>query len=289
MSGRSVFQILVVVFILSVYMQAQTPAAEKLTNRQVISLHRAGLTEDLIVRKILSSEPNFDFSTEALIELKRGGVGDKIVFAMLRVQAEKEVDVASPGSATARPDNLPPDPAYGIYLSARSSGTGSMIRLLPSVSVQNRVGGHFTRAIIPLGFGKIKTKANLPGKRADLQITDPRPVFYFYLDAASGGLNSRSGIPASPKEIVLVRFHIRKDEREIAIAKENSYAGKGGLSDEYVIDFEFEALGGGKYRVFPKKPLAAGEYAFFLVSSGQSNISPGIGLKFFDFGIRGKN
>lgn len=83
-----------------------------------------------------------------------------------------------------------------------------------------------------------------------------------------------------------MKFNIRNNEREIAITKENSYGVKGGLSDEYVIEFEYESLGDGKFRVYPKEPLEVGEYAFYLADSGNSNVSSGIGLKFFDFGVR---
>ncbi|MCV4940064.1 hypothetical protein OFC17_35350, partial [Escherichia coli] len=80
---------------------------------------------------------------------------------------------------------------------------------------------------------------------ATLQITTTQPVFYFYLDVTSGGLNTSSGIPSTPNEFTLIRFNIRSDNREVTIAKANSWGGKGGLSDEYVVPLKAEDLGNG--------------------------------------------
>ena len=159
-----------------------------------------------------------------------------------------------------------------------------MTQLAPNVSAQNRTGGMFTSQMT-YGIGKVKTKANLPGRTASLQIENAKPVFYFYLDVTSGGLNTSSGVPSTPNEFALVRFNQRSDNREVTIGKANVFGAKGGLSDEYVVQFTPENLGNGIFKITPNINLTKGEYAFYLVNSGNSNASAAIGAKFFDFGI----
>ena len=135
------------------------------------------------------------------------------------------------------------------------------------------------------GIGKVKIKANLPGRNAKLQIENMKPVFYFYLDVTSGGLNTSSGIPSTPNEFTLVRFNQRSDNREVTIGKANAFGAKGGLSDEYVVQFTTEDLGNGVFKITPSTNLQKGEYGFYLVNSGNSNASTAVGAKFFDFGV----
>jgi hypothetical protein len=182
------------------------------------------------------------------------------------------------------PNNPMSKHSYGIYLYEVRGEQRKMTQLAPNVSAQNRTGGTFTSSLT-YGIGKVKVKSNLPGRNASLQIKDSQPVFYFYLDVSSGGLNTASGIPSTPNEFAMVRFNQRSDNREVTIGKMNAFGGKGGLSDEYVVQFNAEDMGNGVYRVTPSGPLRAGEYAFYLLNSGNSNASAAVGAKFFDFGV----
>jgi hypothetical protein len=271
---------------------AQTPGAQEeiMTNDEVISLAKAGLSGAVVINKIRTSKSNFDLSTDALIKLKQAGVSDDIVTAMLEAKSGKTVSTTTTTTPSAVGNGNPNDPSsphdYGIYLYENKNEVRKMTQLAPNVSAQNRTGGGFTASITPLGLGKVKTKANLPGTTATLQIQDAQPVFYFYLDTKSGGLNTSSGIPSTPNEFALVKFNIRSDNREVTIAKSNAYGGKGGLSDEYVVPFNAESLGNGVFKITPKAPLKNGEYGFYLINSGGSNTSAAVGAKFFDFGVK---
>jgi hypothetical protein len=260
---------------------------EVMTNDEVISLTKAGLAGSVIIGKIRTSKSNFDMSTDALIKLKQSGVPDDVVTAMLEAKSGKGAGTS--GAAAVGPTGDPNDPMakknYGIYLFEERDGQRKMTQLQANVSAQNRTGGKFTASITPFGLGKVKKKANLPGRNAALQISSTSPVFYFYLDSTSGGLNTASGIPSTPNEFTLVRFNQRSDNREVTIAKENSWGGKGGLSDEYVVPLQAEDLGNGIFKVTAGVDLKKGEYGFYLLNSGNSNVSDGVGSKFFDFGV----
>lgn len=261
-------------------------AQDAMTNDEVIALTKAGLAGSIIVGKINTSKTNFDMSTDALIKLKQAGVADDVVGAMLAAKSGKGGVIASSNSAGVGDPN---DPAskhgYGIYLYEEKDGQRKMTQLNPSMSGQNRTGGQFTASMTPFGLGKVKTKTNLPGRNAALQIQTVAPVFYFYLDNSTGGMNTASGIPSNPSEFTLVRFNQRSDNREVTIAKSNSWGAKGGLSDEYVVGLKAEDLGNGVFRVTPTADLKKGEYGFYLLNSGNANTAAGVGSKFFDFGV----
>ena len=269
-------------------------AQETMTNDEVITLTKAGLSGPIIEGKIRSSKTNFDMSTDALIKLKQAGVSDAIVAAMLEAKSGKPMMASGGGSisndsATVGALGDPNDPMsrhnYGIYLYEETDGGRKMTALKPTVSAQNRTGGLFTSSLT-YGIGKVKTKTNLPGRNAALQLQSTSPTFYFYLDITSGGLNTASGVPSDPNEFTLVNFNQRSDNREVTIGKSNAFGAKGGLSDEYVVKVTAQDMGNGIFKVTPVSPLKKGEYGFMLVNSGNSNTAAGVGAKFFDFGVQ---
>lgn len=68
---------------LSISLVAQT---EMLTNASVIELTRAGLTPEVILKKVTGSRSAFDLSTAGLVELKRSGVDDGVISMMIEHQ-----------------------------------------------------------------------------------------------------------------------------------------------------------------------------------------------------------
>lgn len=260
---------------------AQPAAEAPMTNEEVIMLAQAGLSPSIIIGKIRSGRSDFNLSTDSLIKLKQAGVTDDILAAMLEAKSGKTVTAGTP---LADPNDPMTKHNYGIYLYEEVAGTRKMTQLRPAVSAQNRTGGVFTSSIT-YGISKVKIKSNLPGRNAALQIADTQPVFYFYLDVTSGGLNTASGIPSDPSEFTLIRFNQRSDNREVTIGKSNAFGAKGGLSDEYVVQFTATDLGNGVFKITPSGPLPKGEYGFYLVNSGNSNTSAAVGAKFFDFGV----
>jgi len=69
-----------------------------LTNKDIIQLVKAGLSEDIIVSLIRKSATRFDLTPEALIELKQEGVGDLIIKAMIEsssVEVSQEIAIGT--------------------------------------------------------------------------------------------------------------------------------------------------------------------------------------------------
>ncbi len=284
MKTRFIFSLLIAMMLcIGAYTNVRAQG-EVMTNDEVITLTRAGLSSSIIVGKIRSSKSDFDLSTDALIKLKQSGVSDDIVTAMLEAKSGKSTASAAGPSMSGDPNDPMSKHGYGIYLYEDRGGERKMTQLAPNVSAQNRTGGMFTSGLT-YGIGKVKIKSNLPGRSATLQIKDTQPVFYFYLDITSGGMNTSSGVPSTPNEFAMIRFNQRSDNREVTIGKANAFGAKGGLSDEYVVQFNAQDMGNGVFKVTPSTPLQKGEYAFYLINSGNSNASSAVGAKFFDFGV----
>ncbi|MDQ6788755.1 MAG: hypothetical protein M3033_18280 [Acidobacteriota bacterium] len=101
----------------SVFAQAET-----LTNSEIILMTKAGLSRDLIVRKIKESGGRYDTTTQALIELKKAGVADEVIALMLdakttnadKTAAANKSQAANAGNLTVEINNqtAQPAPAY---------------------------------------------------------------------------------------------------------------------------------------------------------------------------------
>lgn len=73
------------------YVIAQTDQTA-LDNAAVVKLVKAGFKEKTIISIIASRRANFDLSTDRLIDLKRSGVTEKVILAMLARQEGLEFD-----------------------------------------------------------------------------------------------------------------------------------------------------------------------------------------------------
>jgi hypothetical protein len=76
------------VFVLSLVALAQTQssAQQALNNAAIVKLTKAGFKEKTIISIINTRLPNFDLSPDRMIELKRNGVTEKVIMAMLSRQ-----------------------------------------------------------------------------------------------------------------------------------------------------------------------------------------------------------
>jgi murein DD-endopeptidase MepM/ murein hydrolase activator NlpD len=83
---------------------------DTLRNRDVIGLSEAGVGDSVIVAKMRNAQCDFDLSTDALIELKRAGVSEGVLQAMIGGCSQ----LAGEGQSGARALMLPS--AYGYYV-----------------------------------------------------------------------------------------------------------------------------------------------------------------------------
>jgi hypothetical protein len=93
---KSFFPTTLIIFCLligcAVGVNAQNRQSEgPLTNAEIVKLVKAGFKEKTIVLIIAARLPNFDLSPDKMIQLKRAGVNETIIVAMLARQEGQEV------------------------------------------------------------------------------------------------------------------------------------------------------------------------------------------------------
>ena len=77
------------VSMLSVFGQTGTDDRDKpgtteiIANAEMVEMAKAGLSSDILIRKIRTSSTKFDLSPGALVELKQSGLGDDVISAMI--------------------------------------------------------------------------------------------------------------------------------------------------------------------------------------------------------------
>jgi hypothetical protein len=269
-----------------------------LTNESIEAMTTAGLSSTVIVAKIRASQPNFDVSSQEIIRLKRAGVQDEVINAMIDAVAEssaadraplsrsRRVSESDTSASPAAPEVGTP-PESGIYYAPEPLEVGRLVMLEPNVYIQSKETGVW-KSVLTKGVAKVRNKAVLPGSHAMVRIETRRPIFYFFFDVKSAGLSSAGtvwGPATSANEFVLARLDVRKSTRELGVGERGDYTGQQtGVNGKSVRLFDYEKLAPGVYRVKPKEDLDDGEYCFFFAGSVAASGGGG-GSKLFDFGI----
>jgi hypothetical protein len=269
-----------------------TFADDTLNNKSITDLHGLGLSDAVIIDKIKTSKCSFDTSVDALKALKSAGISGDVMGAMIVASSPAPAAAATaatpaPAPAAAAPAPLgdPNDPNAmhepGIWVLEDGK---KMTKLEPSVITKLESGGG---AIWGMAWGATaKSRADLNGAAATLQLGQRKPVFYFYFDPSGASATS-------PAEFVLAQMEVRKkdDERRMVVGQMNAYSGsKTGPDQKDVRKVTFDRISPGIYKVTPAADLADGEYAFYYAGSAPVvgyYFVMGAGGKLFDFGIKG--
>jgi len=81
--------LLLALLLFGTFALAQT---DTLTNRTIIEMAKAALSDEIILAAIGRSKSNFDISPKALLELKDGGVSNEVILLMIEKQDEKAAE-----------------------------------------------------------------------------------------------------------------------------------------------------------------------------------------------------
>lgn len=266
-------------------------APEIVTNQTVLDMVNAKLPADLIVTKIQTSKCNFDLSTAALVKLNESAVPADVIKVMMQKNSAPEITpVSATSTTTAAEPTDPNDPNTwhdpGIYVYASNGRERKLLMLEPTVYSQGKSGGHFASAMT-YGIAKVKWKAVVRNAHANVKVGDPKSVFYFYFEEKGAGLSHpQFGGTSTPNEFTLLKFDVKSDSRETTVMKVNAFGSSAGTDDKANVEFTFEKLKPGIYKVTPKQPLAPGEYCFLGAGIGGA-FAPGAAQanRLFDFGV----
>lgn len=250
--------------------------AQSFDNRSVMALHEAGLGEEAIVSKINSLPCGYDVSTDGLIALKKAGLTDGVIAAM--------VNRCTASSRAQGLDNNSSDPnvkhAPGIYVAESWLTPPRLTVLRPVVGSGNRATGNGS-ILFPF-----KNLLVIPQSASQTVAYNSRPSFYFYFDSADSKVSDfgteRSIAAQSPAEFTLIRFRIKGNSREVEVGRVSAYFSvdaRSGVNEKSMVPFSTEEIGDGIYKVTPTSEMLVGEYAFvFSVNGGRSRV--------YDFSIQ---
>lgn len=260
-AGRLVCSLVFVCFALNALAFAQE-LSKRLTNQDVIDMTALGLSDDVIIAKIRSVSGTdglkFDTSLEGLKALKAGKVSDAVIKVMVNpTPAPPPVVVAA--TAISNDPNLPP-PEVGVYWKDGQNFVLIQGMTLTQAKVGGRAGSFFTN-----GMRSEHWDATVAGPTSKNRVKDLRPVFYFYVPDGD-----------TAADYVLIKLEKKSDHREFQVGSFGGITGgKSGVKKEKEVLFHAEHVGIRIYRITLDSDLNPGEYAFFLGTGAQSNMSGG--------------
>jgi hypothetical protein len=253
--------VLVLVLVVAVSLSlpgATSLAQEVLTNDSVIQMVKAGLPEAIVIAKIKGTATKFDLKTDSLVALKKAGVSDKVLEAMVAA-----------GSGSASPTTAMPAPPAPAVAAGALKNQDVIYQLVAGKFVE--MFATSANLETNMAFFQSKSEVVLEGKKAQFRTTEKQPVF----------LSTYSSTDAP-----LVRLKQGDDHNDrnlkIGSGAFMPFGGtqKMGVRNEDKIAVSIERDPRGFYRVSPTAPLAPGEYGFILATG----FGAGSG-KIYDFGV----
>jgi hypothetical protein len=250
----------------------------------IVQLSKAGIGDEAIVAKIKSSGTHYDLSVEQMMDLKRQGISGPVLAALMATPSLSE----QPMSVTS-PDPMVPHPT-GVYLAG--DGQGQMTRIDATMSNQAKTGGTWGYALTG-GIASLSIKAAIQNETARVKASAGQPVFYFFFDesnpqtagrASSFGAGDAS-VVSSPGEFSLVHLMKKDGRREARVGSMNIGGAKTGVMDKDRIEFAYQMIRPGVFRVMPKQNLDAGEYGFIYALTGGGGRTGMMTARVFDFSI----
>jgi hypothetical protein len=288
------------------------PAAPGMTNRDVIQLVQAKISDDVIITKIRQSKTRFDTSTQGLVALKQAGVSDQLISVMVNAGEAATSAGAAPNSAAsaaaapksskARPVLRPGETPANAKGEAAATNTASAPRtasepapraitqappnyglyiestgqLKPLGRIETKVQvskfRSFLRTKIP--FVRQKIDINLPGAHSSSRYEVRRPTFYAYFPPS----RDVSKFNLLQCKITGQNF----DQRTLANASIMFSTEQN--QDEVPMDIGPTSVRD-LYRISPREDLPSGEFGFVEGNTGNQSASDIEILDVYDFGI----
>ena len=249
-------RIRVVTGVLIVLLAALSSAQSTLNNDGVVKMVKAGLGEDIVVSAIRNQPGQFSTSADDLITLKKSGVTDKIIAAMLEKGTSGPPAAAAPvpsgnplvaaapapapsGAVTA-PTPAPVVSEVGVYYNKK----GEWADLPPEV-VNSKTGG-VLKTIGTAGIVKGDVNGHVNGLHSKNQLTKPVEMLVY----------TQEGVAIT--EYQLLHLREQKDSREFRTATGGVFHASGGATRD-LIPFESKKVAPRTYLI-TLTSLNPGEY-----------------------------
>ncbi len=237
-------------------------AAKRLTNQDVIEMTGLGLSDEVIIAKIRSANgadaSKFDTSVDGLKSLKAANVSDAVIKVMINPAPAPAPIVAAVTPMTVDP-NFPP-PEVGVYWK-----DGPTFVFIEGAAISRTKAGGRAASFATDGIRGQHWDAVLEGPTSKNHVKDRRPIFYLYVPDG-----------ASAADFALIKLQKKGDRREFQVGSFGGIGGgKSGVKKDKEVSCSSEHVGIRMYKITLNEDLKPGEYAFFMGTGAQSNMSSG--------------
>ena len=231
-------------------------AQQVLDNDTVIRLVKSGLSEDLILTTINTSQGSFDTSANGLIALKTGGASDKIISAiMVKASSGASAPAAAAPAAPVASAWTEGIDDVGVYYKDKS---GAWAALNPEV-VNFKTGGAL-KSFASAGIVKGDINGHIRGARAKLSLTFPVTLAVYVPE----------GVAITEYQILHLRPN--SDSREFRSVTGGVMHVSGGAVRD-LIDLPNEKIAPRVFRITLSSGLGKGEYGLLPPGAyGSSNL-----------------
>jgi hypothetical protein len=229
---------------------------------------KAGLGEDVILSMINTQPARFSVTAAAMIALKKEGISDKIIAAMVtKSQPGASVPVANatPAGSVASAAENTANLEIGVYFKQKNEWA----EVMPEV-VNWKTGG-MLKTLGTGGLVKGDINGNIKGAQSRNRLIFP---LEFLIKTAEG---------VAITEYQLIRLHQNKNDREFRTVTGGVLHASGGATRD-VVDFEGKRIGNRTFTVNLPDKLGAGEYGFLPPGAVTSSNSASIG-KMYTFRV----
>jgi hypothetical protein len=240
-----------------------------LTVEEVVRLHKAGFSDELLITKIKKNGKPFDLNTDELVDLKKEGISETVIKFLLD-PSQTYVPPAPPPPPAAKSiadeKQYPPD----AFAKKVPSDTGLYYFLGDSpvpIKLITLLGKQESSGMGKLMMKKPRLVAYLLGATAKVRIKNLKPVLYFRLPEGK-----------EISDFVLTTLLEKPDMRELDMEP----GPKPVIKPDAMVQFEATEVGPKLFRLTPQA-TPAGEYLLFLLGSADPNKE--VFGKGYDFGV----
>jgi hypothetical protein len=287
-----------------------------MTNRDVLKLLTARISEDIIIAKIKQSKTNFDTSVDSLVALRTAGATDRLIAFMMDPAT---APASAPASASVIPVSAPapapaavapaPEPAAPKYTGPATNRGRDAAATTVAPALKSEAPRPIMITTAPENFGVYvvsQGKMNPLGRiETKVQVSKFRTLLKSYVPFVRSkiDINIPGAHSTSRYDLIRPTFYAyfppsrdvskfkllqckitgqKFDQRTVANASIMFSTEQN--QDEIPIDIGPAGTTANLYRIFPREDMPAGEFAFVEGNSGKSASNIEI-IDVYDFGI----
>jgi hypothetical protein len=215
--------------------------SQSLDNDAIVKMQTAGLGSTLIVQTINASPGHYDTSTDGMIALKKAGISDAVIGAMIAKNANPAG--VAPVAAASGPALPPGVDEVGVYYKDDKSTTWTEFK----PEIVNYKSGGAVKSAFSYGIVKQDKNGHVPGKASALVVTHPMTILIY---APEG---------TAPNEYQLLKLRVNSDNREFRSETGGVFHKSSGAERDRQ-DFTANKIGPRLYTFTLAPELKPGEY-----------------------------